>query len=71
MGNACIVKAPSIAPLAISKLTGLFLQAGMPEDVCQCIACTQEDSTKYLISSPGVNAISLTAARAPASRWPR
>jgi acyl-CoA reductase-like NAD-dependent aldehyde dehydrogenase len=60
MGNVCIVKAPSACPLAMCKLEGLLLESGVPEGVIQCLACTKEDSTKYLVSDPGVNAISLT-----------
>ena len=60
MGNVVIVKAPSIAPLAIFKLEELFRQAGLPEGVCQFMVCTQEDSSKHLMSSPEVSAVSLT-----------
>ncbi len=60
MGNVCIVKAPSAAPLAMCKLEGLLKQAGLPDGVCQCLVCTKEDSTKYLVSASGVHAISLT-----------
>ncbi|MDR3332354.1 MAG: aldehyde dehydrogenase family protein [Synergistaceae bacterium] len=60
MGNVCIVKAPSLNPLAMMKLGGLLKEAGLPENVCQCFVCTKSDCSEYLLAHPDVQAISLT-----------
>ncbi len=60
MGNAVLVKAPSSNPLAVLGMEAYALEAGIPEGVFQCFACTREVSTEVLIQNIQVAAVSLT-----------
>ncbi|MDR1136869.1 MAG: aldehyde dehydrogenase family protein [Synergistaceae bacterium] len=60
MGNVCIVRGPSLNPLAMMKLGKLLEEAGLPDGVCQCFVSSKNDCSEYLLSHPDVQAISLT-----------
>ncbi|OFI32387.1 aldehyde dehydrogenase family protein [Alteromonas lipolytica] len=60
MGNAIIIKPASDNPLTVLRLTQLLLDAGVPPTVAQCITGSGSVIGNYLVSSPHINAITLT-----------
>lgn len=60
MGNAIIVKPASDNPLAVMRLVELLLEAGVPGSAAQVITGRGSLVGKWLISNPGLNAVSLT-----------
>ena len=59
-GNSIIVKPSSDNPLAIIRLVELLIEAGVPESAVQVVTGTGSVLGKWLISSPKINAVSLT-----------
>lgn len=60
MGNTCVVKPPSIAPLTALKLGELALQAGVPEGAVNVITGPGESAGEALVKHPGVAKIGFT-----------
>ncbi len=60
MGNAIIVKPASYNPLTVIRLTELLLQAGVPANVAQLVTGSGAMIGDHLVSSPRINAITLT-----------
>jgi acyl-CoA reductase-like NAD-dependent aldehyde dehydrogenase len=59
-GNSIIVKPSSDNPLAIIRLVELLIEAGVPESAVQIVTGRGAVLGKWLISSPKINAVSLT-----------
>lgn len=63
-GNAVIVKPPSDNPLTLIRLTELLIECGVPGDAVQIATGSGSIVGKYLVSSPHINAVSLTGSTA-------
>jgi succinate-semialdehyde dehydrogenase/glutarate-semialdehyde dehydrogenase len=59
-GNSIIVKPSSDNPLAIIRLVEMLIEAGVPESAVQIVTGSGSVLGKWLISSPKINAVSLT-----------
>lgn len=59
-GNSIIVKPSSDNPLAIIRLVELLIEAGVPECAVQIVTGRGAVVGKWLVSSPKINAVSLT-----------
>jgi NAD-dependent aldehyde dehydrogenases len=59
-GNSVIVKPSSDNPLAIIRLVELLIEAGVPECAVQAVTGSGPVVGKWLVSSPKINAVSLT-----------
>ncbi len=68
MGNTCIVKPPSIAPLTALKLAELAMEAGFPKGVVNVITGPGETVGEALVSHPGVSKIGFTGDTATGKR---
>ncbi|MDR3570413.1 MAG: aldehyde dehydrogenase family protein [Syntrophobacteraceae bacterium] len=68
MGNTCIVKPPSIAPLTALKLGGLAMEAGIPKGVVNVITGPGETVGEALVGHPGVAKIGFTGDTATGKR---
>ena len=60
MGNTCVVKPPSIAPLTTLKLAELSLEAGIPAGVVNVVTGPGETVGEALVEHPGVAKIGFT-----------
>ena len=60
MGNACVVKPTSVAPLTALKLGEIFLEAGAPAGVVNVITGPGGTVGEALVSHPGVQKIGFT-----------
>ena len=68
MGNTCIVKPPSIAPLTALKLGELAMEAGIPKGVVNVITGPGEIVGEALVRHPGVAKIGFTGDTATGKR---
>lgn len=68
MGNACIVKPPSIAPLTALKLGELAMEAGVPKGVINVITGPGDSVGEALVGHPGVSKIGFTGDTATGKR---
>jgi len=59
-GNAVILKPAERTPLSALKLTGLLLEAGLPQNAMQCILGNGSEIGPQLCSAEGVRKISFT-----------
>ena len=59
-GNSIIVKPSSDNPLSIIRLVEMLIEAGVPECAVQVVTGVGSVLGKWLISSPKINAVSLT-----------
>jgi succinate-semialdehyde dehydrogenase/glutarate-semialdehyde dehydrogenase len=60
MGNAVIIKPPTDNPLTDIRMTELLLESGVPGSVAQIVTGRGSLIGKYLISSPKIDAITIT-----------
>lgn len=60
VGNAVIIKPASDNPLTGIRLTELLLESGVPGSVAQLVTGSGSTVGKYLVSSPKIDAVSLT-----------
>ena len=56
-GNTIIIKASSICPMTVMKLTELWEEAGLPRGVLNVITCSRDEAEIFL-SHPDVKGIS-------------
>lgn len=68
MGNTCVVKPPSIAPLTALKLGELAMEAGIPEGVVNVVTGPGETVGEALVGHPGVSKIGFTGDTATGKR---
>lgn len=68
MGNACVVKPPSIAPLTALTLADVFQQAGAPDGTVNVITGPGESAGEALVAHPGVARIGFTGDTATGKR---
>ncbi|MDR3556518.1 MAG: aldehyde dehydrogenase family protein [Syntrophobacteraceae bacterium] len=68
MGNTCIVKPPSIAPLTALKLGELAMEAGIPKGVVNVITGPGGTVGEALVEHPGVAKIGFTGDTATGKR---
>jgi succinate-semialdehyde dehydrogenase/glutarate-semialdehyde dehydrogenase len=64
MGNSVLLKAPSVAPLAILSLAKYATEAGLPEGVLQIFVCEREAMDKAVVANAKVNVVSMTGSTA-------
>ena len=60
MGNTCIVKAATYAPVSVKMVCDLAHEAGIPEDCLFYITGDRDDCTKALLKNPKIASIALT-----------
>jgi len=60
VGNSVIIKPPSDNPLTLIRMTELLLECGVPGDAAQIITGSGAVVGNYLVSSPKIDAVSLT-----------
>jgi len=60
MGNAVVVKPPSVAALTVLRYGELLLDAGLPGEVCQVITGEGSKLGDWLVDNDKVNAVSFT-----------
>jgi acyl-CoA reductase-like NAD-dependent aldehyde dehydrogenase len=60
MGNTCVIKPPSTAPLTALKLGELTIEAGFPPGVFNIVTGPGETVGESLVKNPGVAMISFT-----------
>src|SRR5262249_31756140 len=65
-GNTVVVKPPEWAPLTLSLLGGLALDAGVPPGVLNIVHGIGEEAGAALVAHPGVDRISFTGSPEPA-----
>jgi succinate-semialdehyde dehydrogenase/glutarate-semialdehyde dehydrogenase len=64
MGNACLVKAPSSNPLAVTSLEKYAKEAGIPDGVVQFFVAERGVVAESIIENPLVQAIAMTGSSA-------
>ena len=60
MGNTCVVKAATTAPISVKMICDLAHEAGVPEDCLFYLTGDRDDCTKALLRNPKVACIALT-----------
>lgn len=60
MGNTCVVKAATYAPLSVKKIVDLAHEAGVPEDCLHFVTADRDDCTNALLTNPKIACIALT-----------
>lgn len=60
MGNAVLIKPASDTPLTTIRVTELLLEAGVPGNAAQIISGKGSDVGNYIVSSPKIDAVTLT-----------
>ncbi len=60
MGNTCIVKAATYAPMSVKRICDLAHEAGVPEDCLFYITADRGDCTQALLTNPKIACIALT-----------
>lgn len=64
MGNAVIIKVPSSNPLALTEMTKLLVEAGVPAEAAQVVYADRTFATEELIKTDGIQAVSITGSTA-------
>lgn len=63
MGNAVMIKVPSVDPLALSEMIKILVESGVPETCADVICCDRAFGTR-LIQSHRIQAVSVTGSDA-------
>ena len=64
MGNAVIIKVPSTNPLALTEMTKLLVEAGVPAEAAQVVYADRNFVTEEIIKTDGIQAVSITGSTA-------
>lgn len=64
MGNAVIIKVPATNPLALTEMTKLLVQAGVPAEAAQVVYADRGFVTEEIIKTEGIQAVSITGSTA-------
>jgi len=59
-GNTCISKPSEYTPLAVNRMVGVLLEAGLPEGVVNAVNGRGETTGNALVGHPGVDRIAFT-----------
>ena len=60
MGNTCVVKAATYAPMSVKRVIELAHEAGVPEDCLHYVTGDRDDCTEAILRNPKVACIALT-----------